>query len=213
MSDILKATKLDFFLMKPYIKHFCLIIAVPIAYTVLGRSLLSGISFAMCLVAVTAVYPFSVMEKNGMERLYGILPVSYRSLVLGRYCYICILGFAALLFAILVHPAILRAMGMSVPESEIRVAVIFGIIVFCLYIVFQLPAYYKFGTIKGRVFIYIPTVGFFATLYFFPKIDVSGISTIIGNPVMLAAFLLLICIAAYLISIAVSIHIVKNKEV
>lgn len=37
-------------------------------------------------------YTFSISEKNGMERLYGILPITKKEFVLGRYLYTIIMG-------------------------------------------------------------------------------------------------------------------------
>ena len=38
-----------------------------------------------------------------------------------------------------------------------------------LYTVFQIPGYYKYGSIKGRVFMYIPVAGFLVTLLLLSK--------------------------------------------
>ena len=70
MSNILKAAKLDFALIKPYIKVICFTMLLPAAFAAINRSLLTGVAFAMCFIAMTTGYTFSITEKNGMERLY-----------------------------------------------------------------------------------------------------------------------------------------------
>lgn len=87
---------------------------------------------------------------------------------------------------------------------------------FTLYTVFQLPGYYKFGSINGRIFMYLPVVGFLGIQLFVSKLDVTGspmIASLIGNPAVSAIAVLLACGAAYLFSIAISIKIIRNKEV
>ncbi len=216
MNDTLKATRLDFALIKPYMKNICFTMALPVAFAAINRSLMTGVSFAMCFIAMTAGYTFSVSEKSGMERLYGILPISKKDLVLGRYLYTCSMGLLAFLFSIIVHPLVLKALGTTVQPLDICLATVLGILMFTLYTVFQLPGFYKFGSINGRVFMYIPVVGFLAILLFVSKLDVTSnsfIATLIGNPIISVIAVLLVCIIAYLLSIIVSIKIMRSKEV
>lgn len=109
MNNVLKAAKLDHALVKPYIKVICFTLLLPIAFAVVNRSLLTGVSFAMCFIAMTTGYTFSVMEKNGMDRLYGILPVKKSDLVLGRYLFILALGAIALVVSLVTQPLVLKA--------------------------------------------------------------------------------------------------------
>lgn len=216
MNDTLKATRLDFSLIKPYMKNICLTMAIPVAFAAINRSFMTGVSFAMSFIAMTAGYTFSISEKNGMDRLYGILPISKKNLVLGRYLYTCLVGLLAFLFSIIVHPLVLMALGTTVQPLDICLATVLGIFMFTLYTVFQLPGYYKFGSINGRIFMYIPVVGFLAILLFVSKLDVTSnpvIAALLGNPIASVFVLLLVCIIAYLISIVVSIKIIKKKEV
>ena len=137
---------------------------LPVVFAAVNRSLLTGVSFAMCFIAMTTGYTFSIVEKNAMERLYGILPVRKSDLVVGRYIFIIIMGLTALIFSLIVHPVILTFLGVPISAAEFAGAATIGIFLFALYTVFQLPGYYKLGSIKGRVFMYIPVAGFLATL-------------------------------------------------
>ena len=216
MNDTLKAARLDFSLIRPYMKNICLIMVIPAAFVAINRSLMTGVSFAMYLIAMTAGYPFSISEKNGMERLYGVLPISEKALVLGRYLYTCLMGLLALLFSMIVHPLVLKALGETVQPPEICLTTILEIFMFTLYTVFQLPGYYKFGYINGRIFIFIPTVGYLAIMLVIPKLDMTNnpvIAALIGNPIVSVIVVLLICIIAYLLSIIVSVKVIRKKEV
>ena len=169
MNNILKSTKLDFSLVKPYIKVIGFTMLLPIAFAAINRSILTGVSFAMFFIAMTTGYTFSVTEKNSMERLYGILPIKKSEMVTGRYLFVLALGALALVVSLITQPLVLRAMGESVGTLDMISAAIGGLFLFALYTVFQIPGYYKYGAIKGRVFMYIPVAGFLATLFFLPK--------------------------------------------
>ena len=62
MSNILKSTKLDIALVKPYFKTICFTLLLPIVFAAINRSLLTGVSFAMCFIAMTTGYTFSITE-------------------------------------------------------------------------------------------------------------------------------------------------------
>ena len=214
MSNILKATKLDFSLVKPYVKVIGFTMLLPIAFAAINRSILTGVSFAMCFIAMTTGYTFSVTEKNSMERLYGILPVRKSEMVIGRYLFVFSLGALALVISLITQPIVLRALGENVELFDIISATIGGLFLFALYTVFQIPGYYKFGSIKGRVFMYIPVVGFLVTLFLLPKLPADNpvINTIANSPMLLIALAIVLVVVMYAMSIWFSIQIMKNKE-
>ena len=216
MNNIWKATKLDFSLIRPYVKTICFTMILPVVFAAINHSLLTGISFAMCFIAMTTGYTFSIPEKNSMERLYGILPIRKSDMVIGRYIFIIIMGAIALIFSLVAHPIILLILGESVSILDFINAATTGIFLFALYTVFQLPGYYKLGSIKGRVFMYIPVAGFLITLLLITKIPVGKsmlFVTLINSPVLLIVFAIMLVAVMYAISIWVSIKILKNKEI
>ncbi len=215
MNETLKAARLDYSLLRPYWKTLCFIILMPVIYTGVARSLSAGISFEMCMLGVTASYTFAISEKNGMERLYGALPVARRHLVFGKYLLICTTGLLALGISLVTHTAVLKALGETVHAWEIAVSAVLGFFLYTFYVVFQLPAYYKFGAVNGKMVQFIPVTGYLLTLILLPRVDLnsSALAAALGRPGMLAGAVLLCCAAAYVISIVVSVRIMKNKEV
>ena len=153
MSNIWKSTKLDFSLVKPYVKTICFTIALPVVFAAINRSLLTGISFAMSFIAMTTGYTFSITEKNSMERLYGILPIRKSDMVIGRYLFIIIMGLTTLIFSLVAHPVILTMLGETIDKFDFINAAAAGIFLFALYTVFQLQASYKFRSSTGKLFI------------------------------------------------------------
>ena len=214
MSNILKAAKLDFSLVKPYVKVIGFTMLLPIAFAAINRSIMTGVSFAMCFIAMTTGYTFSVTEKNNMERLYGILPVKKSEVVIGRYLFVFALGALALMVSFIIQPIVLRALGETVGLFDIISAAIGGLFLFALYTVFQIPGYYKFGSIKGRVFMYIPVAGFLVTLFFLPKLPADNpvINAAASSPVLLIALAIALAAVMYTVSVWFSVRIMKNKE-
>lgn len=207
MSTVWKAAQLDLALVRPYAKVIGFTLLLPIAFAAVNRSLLTGVSFAMCFIAMTTGYPFSIMEKNHMERLYGLLPARRGELVLGRYLYVLALGLLSLAVSLAVQPIVLRALGETVTPADIVAAGAAGLLLFTLYTMFQLPGYYKFGAIKGRIFMYIPVAGFLATLFFLP----AGLPVAI-SPALACALVAAVVVVLYAASAWCSVRIMKNKE-
>lgn len=216
MNEILKAAKLDFCLVRPYLKGLKMAWVMALFFLFFYRSLLFGITFSMIINTMLIAYPFSISEKNGVERLYGILPVSKKHLVFGRYLFTCAVGLSIVLFTTAVYSAVLAAFRQPLTPLEICLAPVAGFSVFSFYTVIQLPAFYKYGTLKGKSFTYIPMMVYVVLLLIVLNFNVIGedfLLFIADNVVLIAAALLLLFIMAHWISIAVSIRALQNKEI
>ena len=212
---ILRVAKLDLALIKPYFKTMLFILVFPIVFSLINRSLLGGVSMSMCFAVIASSYTFSISEKNGMERLYHVLPVKQAHLVMGRYLYTGALGFGMLLFALLFHPLAMRAFRVTVLPEEIMLSVLVGVLLFSMYTVFLLPGYYKFGAIKGRLLVFIPVAGYLAFMFVASAVgipEIPAVRILTENSWFTLGAVLILCALAYAASIAVSVRIVKNKE-
>lgn len=210
MNNIIKAAGLDLALVKPYMKSMGLPLLMSVIFAAANRSIGVGISYAMAFISITESYTFTISEKYGMERLYGILPVSKKQLVLGRYLYTFMVGLVTLIISLIIQSAVLFAMSVSVSPEDIAGAVIGGIVVFSLLTIFQLPGYYAFGYIKGRFFMLIPALCIFLFASFAANTAFGEqlIDLIFGNIFVL----ILLCAAALVMSVCVSVIIVQNKK-
>ena len=144
-----------------------------------------------------------------MTRLYGILPVRKRDLVLGRYLFVLALGALALAVSLAAQPLVLRAVGEPVAGLDLLQAAVGGLLLFTLYTVFQLPGYYKFGSIKGRVFLYLPVVGFLLTLLLLPRLPLDGLSL---SPALLVVLGVVLAAGLYALSILCYVRTLERKE-
>lgn len=165
MNYTIKCMKLDLLLLKPYLKSMLLVLLVPLLITFFTGTLFEGLSFAATVMAMTTGYTFSVVEKNNLDRFYGFLPVKRSALVLGRYLIIFLTGFAALVFTLLVQVIVLKFKTSAPSLQEIVGSFLLCAALFCIYACVQIPGYYRFGSIKGKMFMFIPTVGFLLFYY------------------------------------------------
>lgn len=165
MQETLKCTRLDLLLLKPYLKSMCLVLLVPLLITFFTGTLFEGLFFAATVLAMTTGYTFSIVEKNQLNRFYGFLPVKRNALVFGRYLTIFLSGFAALLFTLAIQTVILTYKAQAPAFQELLLSVLVCACMFCIYAGVQIPGYYRFGSIKGKMFMFIPTVGFLLFYY------------------------------------------------
>ena len=219
MNNIIKAAKLDFSMVRPYLKSILFSFLLAIMFAAINKSLSFGIGVSMCCVAMTASYTFSIEEKGGVEKLFGMLPISKKDMVFGRYLYTIAAGITTLLFMLIIQTLIL-SFATSVTIEDITVSGIMGIGIFSIFTAIQLPGYYKFGSIKGRFFALIPALAIIAlTITATFVVEETGISKsplfmlIFSNPMIVLPIFILLCAAAIAISAAISVKILKNKDI
>lgn len=154
---IREAAMLDFILVRPYIGSAGIIMLFfIIAFGGFNPNAVWAAPYAMIFMALTISYPFSVTEKNGMGRLYGALPVTKKQLVAGRYLYGTVLEGILLLLSLFIGVVSCLIRKIPFTPQEMCISAAAGILIYSVCSSFQIPVYYKFGTIKGRVFVVAP---------------------------------------------------------
>lgn len=215
MTYTLKCMKLDLLLLKPYLKSMLLALLVPVLITFFTGTLFDGLSFSATVMAMTTGYTFAVVEKNSLDRFYGFLPAKRKALVSGRYLVIFTIGFTALFFTLLVQTAILTLRSAMPSISEMAGSYFICAVLFCIYAGVQIPGYYRFGSIKGKMFMFIPTVGFLLFYYaaglLADKTGGAVFSSLPGPQVLLAGAIAFI-ILTIAISVFFSIRIVERDK-
>lgn len=214
-KKVLNAAYLELSMVKVYMKSLCFMLIVPILFVLLNRSMETSVSFAMCFTAMTSSYGFTVAEKNDMDRLYGIIPLSRKEMVLGKYIFMLAFGAVALIFSLVTHTLVLRLLSVTVSGKLLFMVGLEGCLLFTIYIVCQIPGYYKFGAINGKIFMYIPVLGFLVTLFLIQKLNDSAINklnNLLKNGVLCGILVLLFCIVLYAISAILSVRILEKKE-
>lgn len=214
MTYTVKCMKLDYLLLKPYFKSMMLVLLVPLMITFFTGTLFEGLSFAATVMAMTTGYAFSVAEKNNLSRFYGFLPIKKIALVKGRYLIIFLMGLISLTVTLAVQVVIL-SMKRSLPDiPEIVGNFLLCAVLFCIYAGVQIPGYYRYGSIKGKLFMFIPTVGFLL-FYYIIRMFTEGANTATVNVSLSPIIIVIIALGliALLISASamVSAKIVEKK--
>lgn len=214
MTYTVKCMKLDYLLLKPYFKSMMLVLLVPLMITFFTGTLFEGLSFAATVMAMTTGYAFSVAEKNNLSRFYGFLPIKKIALVKGRYLIIFLMGLISLTVTLAVQVVIL-SMKRSLPDiPEIVGNFLLCAVLFCICAGVQIPGYYRYGSIKGKMFMFIPTVGFLL-FYYIIRMFTEGANTATVNVSLSPIIIVIIALGliALLISASamVSAKIVEKK--
>lgn len=150
-----------------------------------------------------------------MQRLYRVLPISVEELVCGKYLHVFLMGLLAVTVSSILQPVILGLLGISAAIPEIIMAALAGMVLYITYVCFQIPAYYKFGPIKGRVFMYVPVAGILLTMFVVEKADINTsllFSRIAENRYLGPCLLILYLAVIVGISIRTSVRITEKKE-
>lgn len=161
MNNVIKMIKLDISLIKPYSKSLLIVFLVPLIVIFGTQDIISGVIFCMSIMAMTSSYTFSIAEKNDLNRLYGLLPVTKRDIVTGRYMFSALTGVIAVLFGVVMNVVILTFTKKSFSYQDMVIAVSVGLMLYTLFTAIQLPGFFKFGAIKGRFITFIPFIGMF----------------------------------------------------
>ncbi len=217
MTSVLKIIKLDYALIKPYIKIILIALLSPIVIMFTMKDVISGTLFCMCIMAMTSGYTFSVAEKNDLSRLYGLLPISRNDIVTGKYLFIFIEGIILNLIGISANAIVLTILKVNFTPGDILVGFSVGHVVYCFFTAVQLPFLFKYGGIKGRFFTFIPFLGIFSISEIAKRMspdklaELSSIA-IINNPYGMLVSSILFSIIIYCISVGISQKIFCRLE-
>ena len=146
MNSVRYFAEMDILSMKPY-RRYLILLVLPLfgigqtpALAVQLLTFLSLTSFSS--------YLFASEDKNDMRRLYGILPVSVKDIVLGRYL-ACISGVVAYCLAMTALLCACAAFtGLPIYSVIYTMIVCTGLIFVSVAV--QFPIFFKVGFIKGK---------------------------------------------------------------
>jgi hypothetical protein len=150
MKKLFAFVKLDFYTVLPYSVYFLAFLTFSIVFGVLSKSIFVLISFFAIGTMLITAYSFSISEKNKLETLYSVLPVSRKSAVAGRYVFttLILLSFTVLQFIILTIMNKAYSLGFDWLEIVLLVCVMFAFALIMFSI--QFPLYFAFGYNKAR---------------------------------------------------------------
>jgi len=221
MSNVLKLVWLDRALLKPYYKTFIIVFLVPLFVVYNAKDIIFGITFYMCMMSMTSSYTFSVAEKNDLNRLYGLIPVSKREIVEGRYVFTVLVGLIGILFSAVTNSIMLTLMKVPFEINDVIFGIAIGLVIYSIFTAIELPGFFKLGAIKGRYFSYIPLIGlslvgvlagFAAKSAQETELSAGSLSGFLNSPSGVLICAVLFSIAVYGISIGITQRIFDKME-
>lgn len=181
MRNVIKAMRLDFYAQRAIYKRvLALAYAVVIVLAFVARTRYFSVFIAMVFSSALSGYVFLVGEKNNLDRLYGILPLSKPELVLGRYLYTLLFGVANALAASLLTYVISAVTGNPLDFLELAVYLSVSFLYFCLFTGIAYPVYFRFGISRNYMLTNLPLYVVFVAAYGFVRMGrPSGMSAVI----------------------------------
>ncbi len=217
MSNVLKLIKLDRSLVKPYNRYFLIIFIMPLLVIYSFKDFAMGVSFYMIMGATTCSYTFSVAEKNDINRLYGLLPVTKKDIVTARYLFTALMGVIIAAVAIVSNAVLLTVFEVPFTTGQVLSGIGSALVIYFLFTAVQLPGYFKFGAIKGRFFAFIPLIGLFflgwVSQGLASIVDTDKYSlAILNSPSGMLICMILLCVVIYGISLGITNKIYGRME-
>lgn len=135
---------------------------LPLAFIVVVGIVLPLPGMAIIAAAfVTALMlsaPFLGDERDGLDTLYGILPISRRTVVVGRALSILLYGVIAMGIAALTTVVVAAVRGIAVPLELMGLGFAAAFAVIGVSLGVQLPVLFRVGYSRGRLAVYAPAL-------------------------------------------------------
>jgi len=159
MNNIINLIRLDYYILKTF--------STGILLTAVGIATLAGIiSTNLPLIIgivlmVSAFFMgsfFAVIEKNNVNKLYGILPVRKEQIVIGRYLFTLFLGVMNAALATLLTLVVSAIVSIKFSHLALIAWFCGSFFLFCLLISIQFPIYFRYDFSKVSAIANTPVI-------------------------------------------------------
>ena len=209
----------DLCVLKNQMKTLLLVLAFFIIFSIINENatfILFLVPFYMIMILITT---FNYDEFNKWDSYCNSLPLSRKEIVKSKYILFNATSLIVLIVGILASFIIPNFIENTTFESLFAsiIGVAFGI---CLVISLLIPFYYKFGSSKGRIMLFLCIVilaliiGMITSLDIFNNKELMNLLNSLNNLSIGMITLLLIILTSIVMSISyyISVRIYKNKE-
>lgn len=166
MMKAVNVVRIDILTVKPYMKLFLLLIAVGFIFGMGNKDPYVIPPMFMIWASFFVAYPFSIGERNSLDKLYGTFAVKRKDIVAGRYIFSLFAAVLSMIFAILSVYVSAVFLKRVIEIDALLFVICFGFLMFAAVISFQIPMYFKVGYTKAKVLTYLPLmlIGFGAPM-------------------------------------------------
>ncbi|WP_300268893.1 ABC-2 transporter permease [Microbacterium sp.] len=156
--------------------------------------------------------PFLGDERDRLDTLYGVLPISRRAIVVGRALSILVYGFISMVIATITTLVIAGVRGSTITPELLMVGYAAALAIVGLSIGVQLPVLFRVGYSRGRLMVYAPAVVIIGAAWIAQAFGVDG--DVIGSipPTLGLGVCVAIGVLGIVIGTVVAIRVYSRRE-
>lgn len=118
--------------------------------------------------------PFLGDERDRLDTLYGVLPISRRAIVVGRALSILVYGVLAMIIATVVTLGVAAVRGTVITPELLMIGYAAALAIVGLSIGVQLPVLFRVGYSRGRFMVYAPAIVIAGAAWIAQAVGVDG---------------------------------------
>jgi len=145
---------MSWFAQRQTLLALALIVVVGILVPVPGMAIIASALVTSLMLST----PFLGDERDRLDTLYGVLPISRRAIVVGRVLSILVYGVVALVVATAATLGVAVVRGTMIAPDLLAIAYAAAFAIVGLSIAVQLPVLFRVGYSRGRLMVYAPTI-------------------------------------------------------
>jgi len=217
MNSIFQVLKLDYYTVKTSYSKIIMVFFISILLGLLTQPIMPIIMIMFFSVSFSGL-AFSIIDKNGCEKLYGILPIHRREIIAGRYLYGFISGIINLIISIILAYIIAVFSKQQMDSFALSLSITLAFCYYSFAVSISYPIYYKIGFSKSYIFITMPLY-LLILLFVFLSEKTNFIETIDqvlqyfpNHNVLLLFYGFVLSISMLILSAVISYGVFKNSE-
>jgi len=155
MNNIFKVLKLDYYIARTSYSRIIMIYLISILLGLLTQPIMPVVMIMFFCVSFSGL-TFSIIEKNGCEKLYGTLPIRRKEIIAGRYLYGFLLGIVNLVISIVLAYITTIFSKQQIDTLILSLSITLAFSYYSFAVSISYPIYYKIGFSKSYIFITMP---------------------------------------------------------
>jgi hypothetical protein len=156
MKKILSFVRLDFYTLLPYLAYIIGFMVIGFVFGLWAKSFSVLITFFLVGMLRMTGFTFSICEKNKLETLYSVLPISRKITVAGRYLFnvVFLFVFSTMELGILLVMNGVFSLGYRNLEIIALACILFALVIVMISV--QFPLYFALGYNKAGLIGFLP---------------------------------------------------------
>jgi len=217
MNRVFQALKLDYCTVKTSYSKLIMIYFISILLGLLTQPIMPIIMIMFFCVSFSGL-TFSIVERNGCEKLYGILPIHRREIIIGRYLYGFLSGIVNLIISIILAYIIAILSKQQIDINTLSLSITLAFCYYSFAVSISHPIYYKIGFSKSYIFITLPLyliillIAFLSEKTNFVETIGQDLQYFANHYILFLLYGFILSVVMLMISAVISYGVFKNSE-